>query len=161
MATKQYVRSLNELAVCLDVTRESIRKWRQKPGAPKPGPDGRHNVTDWLAFIKEQCEQGGIRTPETWKDADYYELKNREVWLKCEKLQVALEKERGDLVPVSDVQTEIVRCGTHIRNTLRQKFENDLPPRLVGMEAGEIQKVMRDSLDEVLKELSNVKYVAR
>lgn len=152
------MRSLNELAVCLDVSRESVRLWRKKPGAPKPGEDKRHNVTDWLAFIKTQCEQGGIRTPETWKDADYYELKNREMWLKCEKLQVALEKDRGDLVPVTDVQTEMVRCGTHIRNTLRQKLENDLPPRLVGMEAGEIQKFMRDALDEVLTELSNVKY---
>lgn len=64
------------------------------------------------------------------------------------ELKVALKK--GLYVSMEEVSLEWTRVAGRVTSLLRNKFENELPPILSGLDATGIQEENRKAIDEVL-----------
>ena len=68
------------------------------------------------------------------------------------ELKVALKK--GLYVSMEEVSLEWTKVAGRVTSLLRNKFENELPPILSGLDATGIQEENRKAIDEVLTLLS-------
>ena len=75
---------------------------------------------------------------------------------KLKGLQVALRVQRDsrELVPVGEVRASMTRVVSAARAEIL-KLAADLPPRLEGLDAAGMQKILRDSIHEILSRLSS------
>jgi len=148
--TPQSASSYVELADILGVTRQTLHNWKKLADAPKPQPNGLHDVAEWHAFMSRNEFKGGPpggSQPEADLESS---LKARRLLADVEERELRLGIKRGDFVAVDDVRlswTEFVAQATAM---LRKKFEQELPPILSGLDATGIQEESRRAIDEVL-----------
>ncbi len=95
-----FARTYEELASKLGVTRQTIWNVQKKfpHSYPRPGSDGRHDVSQWFAFFdqhdiakRQQCNEG---------DED---LKNKLLREQIRKLQLANDALEERLVPIDEI----------------------------------------------------------
>jgi len=138
-----------ELAAILGVTRQSVHAWKKRKDAPKPAPNGLHDVMAWREFMRRNDLKGA--EPEGKGAADIESsLKARRLLADVEERELRLGIRRGEFVAVEEVRqtwTEFVAQATAM---LRKKFEQELPPILSGLDATGIQEEARRAIDEVL-----------
>ena len=138
-----------ELASILGVTRQSVHAWKKRKDAPKPAPNGLHDVAAWREFMRRNDLKGA--EPEGKEPADIESsLKARRLLADVEERELRLGIRRGEFVAVEEVRqtwTEFVAQATAM---LRKKFEQELPPILSGLDATGIQEEARRAIDEVL-----------
>lgn len=96
----RYVPSKVALATLFGVSRKSIDTWSKSPDAPKPKPNGKHDVGAWAKFIREEGLRGGDFGPVDEFDDDSPEgLEKRKLRLQCEKIEAQIEIMREKWVP--------------------------------------------------------------
>lgn len=115
-ATSAFAKTQDELATRLGISRRTITNHQKDDGAPKPAADGRYDVVAWSQFLRDRqiIDEGGDE-PEikkNWK----VELDR----LKCERLELEMEVERRDLVPVGEVLAAAGRTFSAFRTALNQ-----------------------------------------
>jgi hypothetical protein len=141
-----------ELAKILGVTRQSLDRWRKRKDSPKPSANGTHNVVLWREYMKRNDLKGGDPAiPPGELEAS---LKARRLLADIENREFNLGVRKGDYVALSEVKsmwTELVARATAI---LRKKFEQELPPIMVGLDATAIQVEASKAIDEVLTTLN-------
>jgi hypothetical protein len=138
-----------ELSVILGVTRQSVNTWKKRKDAPKPAPNGLHDVAAWREFMRRNDLKGGQASTPDAADIET-SLKARKLLAEVEERELRLGIKRGDFVAVEEVRqawTELVAQATSM---LRKKFEQELPPILSGLDATGIQEEARAAIDEVL-----------
>jgi len=59
-----------------------------------------------------------------------------------------------DVIPIGEVKEGTIRTYTAVKNAF-QKFAEDLPPRLSGLEPEGIQQILRDEIHAILSRLSD------
>lgn len=137
-------KDFSDLARILGVTRQTLYSWRKKPDAPKPAADGGHGVLAWREFIAKHDLKAGLSP-----DAEV--LKARKLLAEIEDRELKVSIKKGAFVPLEQVRQEWTTRAMKATAMLRSKFEQELPPVLVGLDAAAIQCECRDAIDEVLK----------
>jgi transposase-like protein len=140
--TVTHVRDVADLARVLGVTRQTLYAWRKKPDAPQPAANGSHDVVAWRDFINKHDLKAGLSP-----DAEVLKARKLLAEIEDRELRVAIRK--GEYVPVEQVK-EV--WTTHIGkgiSLLRARFENELPPLLVGLNAPDIQAKCAKAIDDV------------
>ena len=135
-----------DLAAALGVSRRSISNWRKLEGAPVPKPNGNHDVLAWRRFMHEKHLDGS-------EPGDEEGLKIRKLLAEINEREFRLAVRKGEYI-LKDLVREawLSRCG-RVVNLLRSKFEKEMPPQLVGLDAPSIQEALSAAIDAVLQEL--------
>ena len=143
--TPAVVQNFVELAAALGVTRRTLQSWRKRKDAPQPASNGTHDVAAWREFMRRHDLHGDA--PATDEESA---LRARKLLAEVEdrELKVAIKKQL--YVSMEDVRQEWTRVAGRVTSLLRNKFENELPPILSGLDATGIQVECRKAIDEVL-----------
>ena len=138
----------SDLARILGVSRSSINRWRKLKDAPKPDSSGFHDVTQWREFMRRHELRGepAVTDEET-------ALRARKLLAEVEERELRLAVKKGDYVSIEEVRQTWTRLVGRAKELLRNKFENELPPILSGLDATAIQEESRRAIDEVLSVL--------
>jgi transposase-like protein len=140
--TVTHARDVADLARILGVTRQTLYAWRKKSDAPQPAANGSHDVVAWREFINKHDLKAGLSP-----DAEVLKARKLLAEIEDRELKVAIKK--GEYVRVEQVKEEWTsRIGKAVA-LLRARFENELPPLLVGMNAPEIQGRCAAAIDDV------------
>jgi DNA-binding XRE family transcriptional regulator len=143
-----WAKTTTELAQVLGVTRQSLNRWRKLEGAPKPRSNGLHPVVEWRQFMKARGLEG------TAPSADMDALKARKLLAEIEDRELRTAVRKGEYVAIDQVRVEWTTQVGKAVALLRSKFENELPPVLVGLDAVAIQEECRRAIDEVCASLN-------
>ena len=143
----RYVKNLVELANALEISRQSLHKWKKMSGSPKPLSNGKHNVQKWREFIRENS----LKEPETPEDAA---LKARKLLAEVKQAELKLKVMEGTYVSIERVREVWMSHIGQVRSILESRFLNELPPILTTLTAIQIREKMQDVLDETYKALS-------
>ena len=115
------------------------------------------------AWIKDGLDLGNkravaarvaqARARETGRE-DYQQARLRKISAEADRQQIAAKKEAGELVFASGIMAQGEATGRAFQAGLN-RLEGDLPGRLAGRNAGEIQKMLRAAFRELLNELAD------
>jgi hypothetical protein len=140
-----FARNYVELAEILGVSRQAINGWRKRKDAPQPAPNGLHDVGEWREFMKRHDLKGAtVATDEETA------LRARKLLAEVEERELKVAVRKGLYVTVEQVRHEWTTVAGRVTALLRNKFENELPPILSGLDATGIQGECRRAIDEVL-----------
>ncbi len=140
-----FAKNFVDLADILGVTRQSITTWKKRKDAPTPAANGLHDVAAWREFMKQHDLKGG--TPTTDLETA---LRARKLLAEVEERELKVAVRKGLYVAMEEVRQEWTRIAGRVTSLLRNKFENELPPILSGLDATGIQEENRKAIDEVL-----------
>ena len=140
-----FAKNFVDLADILGVTRQSITTWKKREDAPTPAANGLHDVAAWREFMKQHDLKGG--TPTTDLETA---LRARKLLAEVEERELKVAVRKGLYVAIDEVRQEWTRIAGRVTSLLRNKFENELPPILSGLDATGIQEENRKAIDEVL-----------
>lgn len=159
---ENFVRTYDELAGRLSVSRKAIQLWQKRypDEYPHARADGRHEVAAWLKFMTDRHLAGADAAghaddqPITVSDWKAEELK-----LKCEKLQLENAKVAGELVESAEVETGLSSLVAAFRQAL-----NNLPGRLAQKilnvsDFHEAEELICQEVNVVLKTLQNADFL--
>ena len=124
------------------VSPTTVRRWRDELGV---------DVTDPAAVDAFRKGQVGENRQESGTLA---EARRAKVLEETRLLRIRIEQEEGKLISVAEVEQAGVRIGTTVKAGL-MRLENDLPPQLEGLSAGEMKKRLRQVLRNLLREFSD------
>ncbi len=148
-ATPSTAPSYVELAAILGITRQTLNTWKKRKDAPKPAPNGLHDVAAWREFMRRNDLKGGDPLTQDAPDIES-SLKARKLLAEVEERELRLGIKRGDYVAVEEVRQSWTELVAQAKSMLRKKFEQELPPILSGLDATGIQEEARRAIDEVL-----------
>jgi phage terminase Nu1 subunit (DNA packaging protein) len=134
-----------ELARILGVTRRTIQNWRKRSDAPKPAANGFHEVTAWREFMTRHDLKGDAPAAD-----EETALRARKLLAEVEERELRLAVKKREYVAIEEVRQTWTRQVGRAKELLRNKFENELPPILSGLDATRIQTECRKAIDEVL-----------
>jgi len=143
-----HVPNMVELASVLGVSRQSLNQWKKRKDAPKPAANGLHEVAQWREFMKRHDLKGftAVVDEET-------ALRARKLLAEVEERELKVAVRKGQYVSIEEVRLEWTSLVGKATALLRNKFENELPPILSGLDATAIQEECRKAIDEVLSTL--------
>lgn len=123
---ENFVRTYDELAGRLGVSRKAIQNWQKRfPSEyPQPRADGRHEVAAWLKFMTDRHLAGA--DPDGHPDdrpVTVSDWKAREIKLKCTKLEIENAKTAGELIEAAEVEAGT----TALIGGFRQALNNFIP----------------------------------
>ena len=132
-----------ELAKILRVTRRTIQNWRKRSDAPKPDANGFHDVAAWREFMRRAKLAGHCSDEEA-------ALRLRRLQAETEEREMRLADRKAAYVSVAEVKKEWCEMTARVARVLRQKFEVELPPLLMGYGAADIQTMNQRAIDEAM-----------
>ncbi len=143
-----HVPNMVELAAVLGVSRQSLNQWKKRKDAPKPAANGLHEVAQWREFMKRHDLKGSTTVVD-----EETALRARKLLAEVEERELKVAVRKGQYVSIEEVRLEWTSLVGKATALLRNKFENELPPILSGLDATAIQEECRKAIDEVLSTL--------
>jgi transcriptional regulator with XRE-family HTH domain len=143
-----HVPNMVELAAVLGVSRQSLNQWKKRKDAPKPAANGLHEVAQWREFMKRHDLKGSTTVVD-----EETALRARKLLAEVEERELKVAVRKGQYVSIEEVRLEWTSLVGKATALLRNKFENELPPILSGLDATAIQEECRKAIDEVLRTL--------
>jgi len=143
-----HVPNMVELAAVLGVSRQSLNQWKKRKDAPKPAANGLHEVAQWREFMKRHDLKGSTTVVD-----EETALRARKLLAEVEERELKVAVRKGQYVSIEEVRLEWTSLVGKAAALLRNKFENELPPILSGLDATAIQEECRKAIDEVLRTL--------
>jgi transcriptional regulator with XRE-family HTH domain len=143
-----HVPNMVELAAVLGVSRQSLNQWKKRKDAPKPAANGLHEVAVWREFMKRHDLKGSNTVVD-----EETALRARKLLAEVEERELKVAVRKGQYVSIEEVRLEWTSLVGKATALLRNKFENELPPILSGLDATAIQEECRKAIDEVLSTL--------
>jgi transcriptional regulator with XRE-family HTH domain len=143
-----HVPNMVELAAVLGVSRQSLNQWKKRKDAPKPAANGLHEVAQWREFMKRHDLKGSTTVVD-----EETALRARKLLAEVEERELKVAVRKGQYVSIEEVRMEWTSLVGKATALLRNKFENELPPILSGLDATAIQEECRKAIDEVLRTL--------
>ena len=138
-----FAKTTTELGAILGVPRQTLNRWKKKPGAPQPKPNGFHPVVEWREFMRLRdlkAGRGGAPDEEA--------LRARKLLAEVEEKEIKTSVLKGEYVQLELVRQEWTANVGKARALLEARLLNELPPLLSGMDAVSI----REELDKVIYE---------
>ena len=145
-----YAKTIVELAEILGVTRRTLSGWRKQQGAPKPMPNGQHDVSAWREYVRARGLKGG-NDPGGNQET----LKARRLLVDIEDRELRLAMRRGTVVALDSVRQEWITKVARARSILESRFLNELPPILSGLDAHGIREKLSKALHEAYETLGS------
>lgn len=133
-------------ARALGIHPRTLKAW-QAAGAPIFDPQ---KLIEWRT-ARELGRRPG--------DPELRSLEKRKIALQCKRLEFQLEAEKGTYISLAEAEREVTLMCNNVKNLLRAKFENELPPMLEGLTTAEIQIRCKAALDEVCAVVNDSSYV--
>jgi hypothetical protein len=124
-------------AAKLSVSVRTLREW-EKAGIPET------EMRDRAA--RQQERAGG--------SSSMAEARLRKLQAEASLRELELEKQRGEVIAISEVLEGVARIGAAVRASV-MRMEADLPPMLEGADPATMQRIIRGKVDEVLGDLSD------
>jgi phage terminase Nu1 subunit (DNA packaging protein) len=140
-----FARNYVDLAEVLGVTRQSLTTWRKRKDAPTPAANGLHDVAAWRDFMQRHDLKGAAPAAD-----EETALRARKLLAEVEDRELKVAVKKALYVSIEEVSLEWARVAGRVTSLLRNKFENELPPILSGLDATGIQEENRRAIDEVL-----------
>ncbi len=135
------------LAEKLGISRPTLDKYLALEGAPQPDGENAYDVEEMVAFLSKNARDvGGTGTGKSLNEWRAFKLE-----LECQKLQHALEVDRGDYIEKAEAARTIVPIMAELGSLLTQTFEHELPSRCVGKDAIEISQLNAQAIDKIIK----------
>ncbi len=141
--------------------------------APQPTPTRPPSVAELAAALEVsnrrigQLKKSGLPTDSleaalAWRQAQATtssaeQLRQERVKLvRSQRAKIDLDNRirNRDVIPIGEVKEGTIRTYTAVKNAF-QKFAEDLPPRLSGLEPEGIQQILRDEIHAILSRLSD------
>ena len=135
----------SELARILGIARRTMNRWRKRPDAPQTGTSGFIDVAPWREFMQRNDLHGEPAATE-----EETALRARKLLAEVEERELRLAVKKGEYVALEDVRETWMKLASQVTALLRNKFENELPPILSGLDATGIQAECCRAIDEVL-----------
>jgi phage terminase Nu1 subunit (DNA packaging protein) len=134
-----------------NITRKSIAQWRRegKEGVPIK-ENGMENLTKWREFFASNPD-AGFFDGKPRKDRESLLCEKLTVEIECKKIE--LKKLEDTCIDMVDVQNAFYKLGSVIRAGLL-RMQADLPPALEGQSPSRMAKIIGESSEKLLKELS-------
>ncbi len=133
------------LAGILGVTRRSLQRWRKRRDAPKPMNSGFHDVSAWQEFMRRHGLKGEAALTE-----EEIALRLRKLRAEVEEREMRLSALKSRYVSRKEVRAAWTSMSGRAAGLFRQKFEEELPPVLSGLDATGIQEECCRAIDAVL-----------
>jgi len=144
----RYAENQTQLAELLGVSRKTVQRHIRSKKAPKPLPNGTHDVVAWRSYM-------GRRTgEEDGEGLDTTELRAKNLLLQNERLELGLAIQRREYVPVAEVEKWGADLGGDIRTVVSQLHLS--APSLAGLSVPEIEERLKDQEVEILRQLSRL-----
>jgi len=144
------VRTQQDVADALGVTRRTVEGWSQK-GMPRH-PKGYYDINNIQAWRQANSKRGSRLTAKERADLDLKRLQAQERKLKIQEIEGELiprdEVERGRIARIMAVKRKLLSLG------------RSLAPVLVGMEAREIEAAINERVREIIRSFANDKTTA-
>src|SRR4051812_26890705 len=113
--------SLDQLAVKLRTTRPSLATWMTDPSAPKS-----RDPKEWRVWIKANGKgKAGQKITQTSA-----QLRDEHIRLKNERLKVALQRDRAEVIARSDMDALLLPLASSVKTRLYNFAESEGPPKL-------------------------------
>lgn len=140
-----------DICKAIGIARPTLDEYLKLPGAPVADTTG-FTLDAVTKFISKQgkSERTCAKT-----DDDIKALKTRELRLKCERLQLKLEAERGLYWSKADVSETVRQIAQTQRAVLQRKLESELPPKLLGLGVVEMTEHMKTTVDDICRILND------
>lgn len=139
-----------EIARLYGVSEQAVGQWATRDGCPRTD-DRRFSLPDVIQWREGRARADGQGVSAEGASSKTPRGRVNDVQAKI--LELRYQKELGALIPRDDVE----RRETLICKTVKAGMENlprEVAPRLVGRSEAEIQELMREAIDRVLREMS-------
>lgn len=143
-----FAKTVAELAEVLGVTRRTLTGWRKLDGAPRPLPNGLHDVSVWREFVRVRGLKGG-NDPAL---VSHETLKARRLLVDIEERELRLATRRGDYLHRETIRKAVLEGLARLFAILHKRLEDELPPLSCGKDAVGIRKDNANALDEARRE---------
>ena len=124
------------------VSIRTIKRWQAK-GYPLDDPAKLGELLGQQKSAPEGLLEGGPKN-----------LKDRKLLVECQRSELRLGIERGEVTPNIKIREDLTRIATATRAEL-MRLENDLPGTLAGLDSAAIQIKIREALDIVFRNLAD------
>lgn len=112
------------------------------------------DVTDEDAVRRHKAEnKRGGQPNESYGDLRAEKLRLTKA--QADRAELEVRRLRRELVAVEEVRADLLRIGSTVK-ALILRLESDLPPTLHGLEPAEMQLRIRESVDKILSQLSEM-----
>jgi hypothetical protein len=143
-----YAKTYVELADILGVNRRTLNGWKKLDGAPKPLPNGQHDVSAWREFVRLRGLKGGKEPAGGNQET----LKARRLLVDIEERELRLAIKRGDYLHKETVRKSILEGLGRLFAILHKRLEDELPPISCGKDAVGIREDNARALQEARRE---------
>jgi hypothetical protein len=135
-----------QLALMLNISRPTLDAYLTIPGAPTPDDERRYDVEAVAAWVAKNAPTAGADQPtQNWRAE-----KTR---IEAENLAFDLQVKRGDYFRKADAIPVLAALVGEVQALLREKFEDELPPRYVGKTWVECQAMNREAIDLIVRRI--------
>ena len=145
---------MHDLAALWDISDQGVTKFMQNPNAPERGSDGKWPLISTLKFRQDQMDSVRNSARRKASDAEPGSITRAnydKVRLQCEKLQLELDKARGELVGIEEVRSTLTEYGGHVNDAWEQ-FVSQVAARTHNAELVGIAEKLADEARTYLAE---------
>jgi hypothetical protein len=134
-----------------NITRKSIAQWRRegKIGLPEK-EQGMENLAKWREFFASNPD-AGFFDGKPRLDRESLLCQKLTVEIECKKIE--LKKLEDTCIDMADVQNAFYKLGAVMRAGI-MRMQADLPPALEGQSPSGMAKIIGESAEKILSELS-------
>lgn len=136
-----YATNYVELANILGVNRKTIKRWRDKPDAPSPLSNGKHDVSLWRQFVRNH----NLKSDET---EDMNDLKARKLFAEVRQAEIKTKVMEGKYVSIETVNSVWTQHISQVKQILETRLLNEMPPLFATLTAVQIRQNIQNVLDE-------------
>lgn len=133
-----------ELARVLGVSRNCIHAWITLPGFPRAASNGKWDIIATKEYVRVNNLKGG-------EASDMAKEKFMLVRAHRKKLEFDLEIKKGLYVNMAELSAMASGAFGTMRAILRQKFENEFPAIVLGLDAPGIRIKAEQAIDQALR----------
>lgn len=152
MAKRRFARNKRELAALINIGPQALKNLFARNDYPPQVPGQGYDIAQWqryadnnIAYWKKQNPSPTIASRANLRDEAY--IRRQEV--EREKLQYDLDVKRGKYSPKVETQQQVMTCFGLLVREGDKAFLHELPPRLEGLSAGDIAKLLGKRWQEI------------
>ena len=140
------------VAAFFKISARTVRYWI-KDGMPitREGVYDLQKIQEWRLSNDKRENKKEDKNDETDKSAKFYEQEYRKY--KAELAKIEYEKKIGELLVRSDVEAASIQKILAVKTSLLA-IPKQMTPQLVGLDAKEIEGLLKCKLEEVIKEFA-------
>lgn len=137
----------SQVAKLLGISGQAVRNWQRDFGdAPKT-----FGLEEWKAFI----ERNSLGVTNNRKSKRREDLLVEKLASEVRLNEIKIAQAEARLIAADEVDNFLLFLGSRVKSAIYQSFTTELPPKVAGLEVGEVRKLARESADVVCVSMQN------